>query len=387
MCDFRSYNRDYQIASCSSCTYTHTVTMSTANESNARKYFKAPEGCTLTITLITGYTDFQGNPDGNKDILYVYDGYVTGGGAAVREWYINHYTGTVDGIANYQVFTSNTLGGWVTLQFANNFSYGKSKFRLTVTCSCCTEPTVTGCPGSDLTVGDAVDLGISGGTMGGWSSSNSSVATVNSSGHIVAVGAGTVRITDTVTASGGYCAGTPYCDITVVEPPCTKISSPLTFSLSPTTGSVAAGGTTTATLTNGTGQTVAWSSDNTGVATVSAATSGSSITATITGVAEGTTNIKAKVTGWTSGGTTYCDTTVTYTVTVSDGCTQIGSSTSSTSAYSPLYGNDRYSYVQMLYTNAEVGSDACSITSIKFQYYTYGTSYPDRRVVSWTEKS
>lgn len=161
---------------------------------------------------------------------------------------------------------------------------------------------------------------------------------------------------------------------------CEKITPPLTFSFSESTGSVAAGGTTNVTLTNGTGQTVAWSSDNSGVATVSAATSGSSITATITGVAEGTAHITATVTGWTSGGTTYCDTTVTYTVTVSDGCTQIGSSTSSPSSYSPLYGADRYSYVQMLYTNAEVGSDACSITSIKFQYYTYGTSNPDRRV-------
>ena len=147
---------------------------------------------------------------------------------------------------------------------------------------------------------------------------------------------------------------------------CTKITDP--FSLSASSGSITMPATATVTLTNGTGQSVEWSTDNPSVATVSAATSGSSILATITGVGNGTTNIKAKVTGWTAGGTTYCDSTVIYTITVSDGCTQIGSSTTSTTEYSPIYGSKRYSYAQMLYTNAEVGNEACRITTLRFQY-------------------
>lgn len=155
---------------------------------------------------------------------------------------------------------------------------------------------------------------------------------------------------------------------------CEKITSPLTFALSASTVSVAAGGSATVTLTNGTGRTVAWHSDDESVATVSAATSGSSITATVTGVAEGTAHITATVTGWDNGsGTTYCDTTLTFTVTVSDGCAKIGDGTNWTSSY-PIRTEEpgKYFYTQQIYYASDIisaGGCAGMVSDIKFYLY------------------
>lgn len=120
-----------------------------------------------------------------------------------------------------------------------------------------------------------------------FSSSNTGVATIDNSGGIVAVSAGTTTITAT---SEGQSASAP---LTVLPPPVATVS----VSLQQATVELGAGTTASAVLrdANGTtlsGRTVSWSSSNSAVATVSASgviTSASVGTTTITASSEGKT--------------------------------------------------------------------------------------------------
>ena len=98
-----------------------------------------------------------------------------------------------------------------------------------------------------------------------WSSSNTGVATVNSSGLVSGVSAGNATIT-VRTDDGGY---TATCNVTISEG-----NVPVTgVSVSPTSTSVRIGSTTQLTATispsNATNKNVSWSSSNTGIVTVS----------------------------------------------------------------------------------------------------------------------
>jgi RHS repeat-associated protein len=113
-----------------------------------------------------------------------------------------------------------------------------------------------------------------------WSSNNTAVATVNGSGVVTGVAAGTAAIT--AGKNGVY----GYATITVTNPPPTVTA--VSVALSPT--SITAGNTSQASATvtwsdNSTTYTVdSWSSDNTGVATVTSS-------GVVTGVTAGTANI------------------------------------------------------------------------------------------------
>lgn len=129
--------------------------------------------------------------------------------------------------------------------------------------------TNTVCVGSTTTLSSAT-------TDGTWSSSNGAVATVNSSGVVSGVSAGTVVISYAVT--GSYGAGTTTRIVTV---------NPLPSAGTITgTATVTAGSTTT--LSNATTG-GAWSSSATGIATVGS-------TGVVTGVAAGTATISYTVT-------------------------------------------------------------------------------------------
>jgi uncharacterized protein YjdB len=110
-----------------------------------------------------------------------------------------------------------------------------------------------------------------------WTSSNTSIATVNASGVVTGVAAGSATIT--VTTQDGNKTAT--CAVTVVIP----VTS---VSVSPTTLSLAVGANSTLTKTispaNATNQTVTWSSSNTNIATVNAS-------GVVTGVAAGSATI------------------------------------------------------------------------------------------------
>ncbi len=113
-----------------------------------------------------------------------------------------------------------------------------------------------------------------------WSSSNSSVASVNASGLVTGVAAGTASIT--VTTQDGNKTAT--CAVTVT----TTTVAVTGVTVSPTTASVATGATTTLTATvaptNATNKTVSWTSSNTAVATVNSS-------GVVTGVAAGSATI------------------------------------------------------------------------------------------------
>ncbi|MDO5970964.1 Ig-like domain-containing protein, partial [Flavivirga aquimarina] len=141
-------------------------------------------------------------------------------------------------------------------------------------------------------MGSTIDL--TEGTAGTivWSSSNTGVATIDGSGVVTPVSAGTTDITYTVTDSSG----------------CTSLSS-ATFEVTVNALPIAAAITgpnavcmgSTIDLTEGTAGTIVWSSSDTGVATID----GSGV---VTPVSAGTTDI-------------------TYTVTDSSGCTSLSSAT------------------------------------------------------------
>lgn len=111
-----------------------------------------------------------------------------------------------------------------------------------------------------------------------WTSSNTAVATVNASGLVTAVSAGTATIT-VKTVDGNKTATSA---ITVAAIPVASVS------VSPTTASLYAGNTQQLSATiapaNATNKTVTWTSSNTGVATVNSA-------GLVTAVSAGTANI------------------------------------------------------------------------------------------------
>ena len=111
-----------------------------------------------------------------------------------------------------------------------------------------------------------------------WSSSNTSVATVNSSGVVTAVGNGTATITATTTDGTNI---SKTCSVTV-RTPVTGVT------VSPTTLTLNVGGTytlaKTITPSDASNQNVVWSTDNTSIATVDSS-------GKVTAVSKGTCNI------------------------------------------------------------------------------------------------
>ncbi|WP_369765556.1 Ig-like domain-containing protein [Flavobacterium sp. WC2429] len=128
-----------------------------------------------------------------------------------------------------------------------------------------------------------------GGGTGAWSSSNTAVATVDSStGIVTGIAAGTTNIIYSIT---GGCSGTKSAQQTLTITPNTSIGSVTG------TSPICISGTTTyaansVVLGGGTG---AWSSSNTAVATIN------SSTGVVTGVSAGTSNIIYTISGGCSG--------------------------------------------------------------------------------------
>ncbi|HVJ49400.1 Ig-like domain-containing protein [Desulfitobacterium sp.] len=116
-----------------------------------------------------------------------------------------------------------------------------------------------------------------------WTSSNTGVATVDSTGKVTGIAAGTVNVT-VKTVDGGY---TDNCVITVTAPSISVTG----VSMNKTSDNILVGASDTlvATIvpTNATNQNVTWTSSNTGVATVDS-------TGKVTGIAAGTVNVTVK---------------------------------------------------------------------------------------------
>ena len=138
-------------------------------------------------------------------------------------------------------------------------------------------------PGSSLSmaVGDSEYLSAITSPSGesvSWSSSDSSVASVNSSGRVTAVGAGSTTITATITAGGRTYSGS--CRITVVKPSISISNS----SLSMTVGD----NEYLSATTSPSGQSISWSSSDSSVASVSS-------NGRVSAVGAGSTTITAEI--------------------------------------------------------------------------------------------
>lgn len=144
-----------------------------------------------------------------------------------------------------------------------------------------------------------------------WSSNNTGVATVSSSGRVTAVGSGTANITAEITANGQ--SYTDTCRVTVEEPSVRLSSSSLSMNVGDTE-------TLSASVTPN-GSSISWSSSDTSVATVSS-------NGRVTAVGGGTASITASI---TVGGKSYSDTCLvtagsvpSYTLWVTTGSAYVG---------------------------------------------------------------
>lgn len=105
----------------------------------------------------------------------------------------------------------------ITVTAAQATNYNQATSTFTVNCNrAAISPSVT-C--ANLTYGGSKTTATVSGNSGSgtvtWSSSNTNVATVNSSGEVTPVAAGSVRITASIAQSTNYLAGSAYKDITV----------------------------------------------------------------------------------------------------------------------------------------------------------------------------
>ena len=141
------------------------------------------------------------------------------------------------------------------------------------------------------------NLVVLGGGTGSWSSSNNSVATVNSSGLVTGVSGGTCNIIYTIT---GGCGGTVSAQRSITITPAASVAS-VTGTSPLCTGSSTTYSANSVVLSGGTG---VWSSSNTGIATVN------SSTGSVTGVAAGTCNIIFTISGGCGVATAFAPITI-----------------------------------------------------------------------------
>ncbi len=242
----------------------------------------------VAVTSVTGGTTPQCIGEATT---FTANGVVLGGGSGA--W----------SSSNESVATVDSLTGEVTA-----VSAGTVDITFTITGGCNGTPSAsksyTVTPNAAVTsvtggttpqcIGDTTTFTANGVVLGGgsgsWSSSNTSVATVNAlTGEVTAVSAGTVDITFTIT---GGCNGTSSASKSYTVTPNAAVTS--------VTGSPNSicQGTTTTYIANGVvlgGGTGGWTSDNTAVATVHPTTG------VVTGVSQGTANIKFTITGGCNG--------------------------------------------------------------------------------------
>lgn len=325
---------------------------------------------TVTLTGLTPSTNYQVRVQAiNGSVLAPYS-------------HIPNAAGSGDGYTATGTFTtastSPTLTAGTLTAFGSqciNSTYGPNSFTLTGTNLTSADVTVAASSGysysttSDGTYTSTLTLTPSGGTLSQTvyvKFTPTTVATYNTNISISGGGASAV----TVTPSGSGVNTTPT----------ESVSSATAGSIS-LTGATISGATisalgcsnvtaygieysTTSGFTGGTGTQVS--------GTGFSGAQGGTFSATLTGLTNGTTYYyRAYATN--AGGTSYSSTGSFITLTAN----QIGSGTSSTSAYYPVYSNFGYSYSQQIYLASEINAVVTPgqryITKIRFRHVSAGT--------------
>ncbi len=174
---------------------------------------------------------------------------------------VNATTGVVTGVSD----------GTVQITYSNGGCYSTKEVTVNPLAD---HGTITG--GTSLCVGAVLDLETDGATGGTWTSGNTAIATVDATGIVTGVAAGTTTISYSVTNGCGTTSATQVVSVNSA-PSSGTISGSFTVCQSATT-------TLTSSVSGG-----VWSSDNTAAATVSSA-------GVVTGVAGGDAHISYTVT-------------------------------------------------------------------------------------------
>jgi len=205
--------------------------------------------------------------------------------------------GTIASVSSSGLVTGVAAGGPVTITATSEGQSGTATVNVTVApvASVTVTPATASVAMSQTVQLTATPKDANGNPLTGraisWSSSDNTIATVNSSGLVTGVAAGSVTITATSEGKSGTAS------VTVTGPPVASVT------VTPPSASVQAGQTVQLTATlkdaNGnilTGRVVTWSSNNTSVANVNSSglvTANTAGSATITATSEGKTGTSA----------------------------------------------------------------------------------------------
>lgn len=163
---------------------------------------------------------------GDYDNIKIYDGDAATGTKLVfgcTGW-TNGFNGAASGFGSILVTgtTYTCTSGTMTVVWKSDGGTQKSGWVALITAEgCCASPrtlTMYGCPESNLSIGQAVDLTATPSTPGGditWSSSNDDVATVDADGHVATINAGTTVIKARIEELGDLCPAYASCEVTV----------------------------------------------------------------------------------------------------------------------------------------------------------------------------
>ncbi len=273
---------------------TATITISAASTSN---YYSASKTVSVTVNKKTPALSFGGS--------YVNLNYGNG-------TFSNALNKTTDGTVTYSssntsVAAVNSSSGLVTINGVgtatitarasetSNYKSGSTSYSLTVNKGfqsiSCNYSSIS------LKVGNSATLRVSSVGTVSYSSSNTSVATVNSYGKVTGVGEGTATITISAASTSNYKAASKTVSVTVSK----KTVPTLSFASSKVTKTYG-NGTFTNTLTKTTDGAATFSSSNTSVATVNS----SSGLVTIKGAGTATITVRtAEGSNYQSGSASY----------------------------------------------------------------------------------
>lgn len=213
-----------------------------------------------TIDIIVNASPDAGTLTGNTSICQGSNSTISTNGTLGGNWTSdNTNVATVDANGVITGISSGTAIITYSVSTPSCSTGDISTFTVTITPSA--NAGVLNSSATNLCIGNTATVSTTGTAGGTWTSSNNSVATIDASGVVTAIGTGTITITYSISASG--CSSSNNLATTNI----TVLANPDAGALSG--NSTICAGSTSSIISNG-DQGGSWSSDNTNVATVDA---------------------------------------------------------------------------------------------------------------------